>query len=261
MNKYSSSSETKRNAEIKQRLDSLLVSKGLAVSREQAQRFILAGLVNVNGITIDKRGQLIEETAQITLEIPSSHFVSRAGEKLASALETFGISCRGVVAMDVGASTGGFTDCLLQHGVSRVYAIDVGYGQLDWKLRTDPRVKVHERCNIRYLDRMAISECIDLAVIDVSFISLRLVLPCVLKFLGKAAIVVVLLKPQFEVGKGQVGPNGIVRDEAQRITVKEWFLNFSQTLGFDPIGAIDSPILGRKGNKEILVGLRKIPNE
>ncbi len=241
----------------KERLDHVLVSRGLAASREQAHGFILAGLVKVDGIPIDKRGKLIEGSARIDLELPQTHYVSRGGTKLAAALDTFNISCQGIVAMDVGASTGGFTDCLLQRGALRVYAIDVGYGQLDWKIRTDSRVVVLERRNIRYLNREAIPEPIELAVIDVSFISLTVVIPTVLTFLDKNALIVALLKPQFEVGKGQVGRGGVVRNENQRILVKDRLLKFFQNLGLDLIGVIDSPVLGRKGNKELLIVLRK----
>lgn len=233
------------------------MSRGLAASREQAHRFILAGLVKVEGIPIDKRGKLIEGSAHIDLDLPLTHYVSRGGTKLASALDMFNISCQGVVAMDVGASTGGFTDCLLQRGASRVYAIDVGYGQLDWKIRTDSRVVVLERRNIRYLGREAIPEPVTLAVIDVSFISLTIVIPAVLTFLDKNALIVALMKPQFEVGKGQVGRGGVVRNESQRILVKDRLLGFFQNLGLDSVGVIDSPIQGRKGNKELLVVLRR----
>ncbi len=241
----------------KDRLDQVLVSRGLAASREQAHRYILAGLVKVEGVPVDKRGKLIDGSARIDLEVPKTHYVSRGGTKLASALDTFNISCQGVVAMDVGASTGGFTDCLLQRGALRVYAIDVGYGQLDWKIRTDPRVVVLERRNIRYLAQEAIPEPVKMAVIDVSFISLTLVIPSILTFLDANAVIIALLKPQFEVGKGQVGRGGVVRNEKQRILVKDRLLEFFQKLGLHLIGVIDSPIQGRKGNKELLVVLRR----
>ena len=241
----------------KERLDYLLVSRGLVASREQAHRYILAGLVKVDGHPVDKRAKLIGETARIDIDEPETSYVSRGGAKLAAALDAFKISCQDVVAMDVGASTGGFTDCLLRRGASRVYAIDVGYGQLDWKIRTDPRVVVLERCNIRYLKRDAIPESIQLAVIDVSFISLTVVIPSVLSFLDKNAVVVVLLKPQFEVGKGQVGRGGVVRNELQRIEVKDRLLGAFKNLDLDVLGVLDSPLLGRKGNKEVLVALQK----
>ena len=242
----------------KQRLDHILVFRGLAANREQAHRYILAGLVKVNGVAVDKRAKLVQETAEIALDLPATTYVSRAGDKLAAAIDAFEIDCAGVVAMDVGSSTGGFTDCLLQHGVERVYAVDVGYGQLDWKLREDPRVVVHERCNIRYLDPAKIPDQIELAVIDVSFISLQIVLPCVMKFLGESAIIVMLVKPQFEVGKGQVGRGGIVRDDRKRTEVKNKLLVLAEALGLSVMGVMDSPVLGRKGNREILIALKSL---
>ncbi len=240
----------------KQRLDHILVSRGLVENREQAHRYILAGLVKVDGTLIDKRAKLIEASAHIFIDLPETSYVSRAGDKLASAIEAFEINCQDLLAIDIGSSTGGFTDCLLQHGAKRVYAIDVGYGQLDWNLREDPRVVVHERCNIRYLSSEKIPDRVDLAVIDVSFISLRLVLPCALKFLKEAASIIMLLKPQFEVGKGQVGRGGIVRNDEQRRLVKDELLAFAESLGFSTIGVMDSPVLGRKGNREILIALK-----
>ena len=241
----------------RQRLDSVLVSRGLATNREQAHRFILSGSVKVDGVLVDKRAKLVSLASQIDLDIPETNYVSRGGSKLVSAIEAFDISCEGIVGMDVGASTGGFTDCLLQHGAARVYAVDVGYGQLDWKLRTDPRVVVRERCNIRYLEREAIPDRIQLAVIDVSFISLKLVVPCVVKFLEENGWILALLKPQFEVGKGMVGRGGVVRNEAQRMFVKNHLLRYFQDMGLEVLGTMDSPVLGRKGNKEIFVCLRK----
>ncbi|MGH7207474.1 MAG: TlyA family RNA methyltransferase, partial [Nitrospiraceae bacterium] len=160
-------------------------------------------------------------------------------------------------ALDVGASTGGFTDCLLQRGARRVYAVDVGYGQLDWRLRRDPRVVVLERRNIRHLDRSSVPERVDLAVIDVSFISLTLVLPCVLRFLAEDAPVIALVKPQFEVGRGRVGRGGIVRDDAQRRAVTDKVLACAAELGLQCVGVLDSPVPGQKGNREVLVGLRR----
>ena len=248
---------SQRLAAKRQRLDSVLVSRGLAPNREQAHRFILSGAVKVDGVLVDKRAKLVNVASQIDLAIPETNYVSRGGSKLVSAIEAFNVSCEGIVGMDVGASTGGFTDCLLQHGAARVYAIDVGYGQLDWKLRTDPRVVVHERCNIRYLEREAIPDRIQLAVIDVSFISLKLVVPCVLKFLEDHGSILALLKPQFEVGKGMVGRGGVVRNEDQRMFVKNHLLRYFQDMGLEVIGTVDSPVLGRKGNKEIFVCLRK----
>ena len=237
----------------KRRIDSLLVSRGLVGSREQAHRLILAGLVKVNGQIVDKRGKLIDHRAQIDV-LASPRFVSRAGEKLAVALDAFAVSCHGVTAMDVGASTGGFTDCLLQYGATRVYAVDVGYGQLDWKLRTDPRVIVLERCNIRHLQAEALPELIGLAVVDVSFISLRLVLPCVTRFLAPHATVIALVKPQFEVGKARVGRGGVVRDERARLDVLEGVKTFGEKIGLRCVGMVEPPVRGRKGNREMVLG-------
>lgn len=238
---------------IRERLDRILVYHGLAESREQAGRLILAGAVRVDGVLVDKQAKLVSPNARIEV-VSAEPYVSRGGVKLAAALEAFKIDPAGLVAMDVGASTGGFTDCLLQQGARRVYAVDVGYGQLDWRLRQDPRVVVLERCNIRYLNASAVPDPIDLATIDVSFISLSLVLPSVVSFLKKPSRVVALIKPQFEVGRGQVGRGGVVRDESQRRAVTEKIVHCAKELGLVCIGTIDSPIRGPKGNREILAG-------
>jgi 23S rRNA (cytidine1920-2'-O)/16S rRNA (cytidine1409-2'-O)-methyltransferase len=207
---------------------------------------------------VDKPAKLVSLDARIEIVRPAL-YVSRSGDKLAAALDTFHIDPRGTIGLDVGCSTGGFTDCLLQRGARRIYAIDVGYGQFAWRLRQDSRVVLLERTNIRYVDRAAIPEPIDLAVIDVSFISLTLVLPAVIHLLNSAAVIVALVKPQFEVGKGQVGRGGIVRDDAQREAVTEKVIHCAAQLGFQLTGVLDSPVIGRKGNREILVGLtRKI---
>lgn len=241
----------------KQRLDSLLVSRELVPSREQASRLILAGRVKVDGLVRDKPGKLVSSEVEVEIIQPECQYASRGGEKLAPALEAFGLSCEGLVVMDVGASTGGFTDCVLQRGAERVYAIDVGYGQLDWGLRSDPRVIVMDRMNIRYLCPDDIPELVDLVVIDVSFISLKKVWPAILPVLKPQGYLVALLKPQFEVGKEQVGRGGIVRDEKLRQAVKDQFVEYANVLSLDLIGLIDSPIWGKKGNKEILIGLKK----
>lgn len=252
----SSASARKYRKPSKARLDSLMVAQALVSSREQACRFVLAGRVRVNGSLIDKPGKLVDPTASLELIKPEREYVSRAGEKLAPALDAFSISCSDSVVLDVGASTGGFTDCVLQRGASRVYAVDVGYGQLDWRLRSHPRVVVMDRFNIRHLCPEDIPELIDLAVIDVSFISLQMVLPVVLRVLGDHAHVVALVKPQFEVGKGQVGRGGVVRDEGLREQVKNDFLRYAHCLQLDIIGIMDSTLSGKKGNKEMLVGLK-----
>lgn len=241
---------------VRDRLDRMLVVRGLAESREQAGRLILAGAVSVNGIPVDKPAKLICVDTPVHVAQRETSFVSRGGAKLAAALDAFQIDPAGLVAMDVGASTGGFTDCLIQRGVHRVYAVDVGYGQLAWRLRQEPRVIVLERCNIRYLERSAVSDPIDLAVIDVSFISLTTVLPCVIPFLRRPACVVVLVKPQFEVGRGQVGRGGIVREDSQRYGMAQKILRSAVDLGLTNIGIIDSPVRGQKGNREILAGFR-----
>ncbi len=240
----------------KERLDCVLAAQGLLPSREAAARTVLAGGVSVDGIMVDKPAKLVSLDARIEIVRPAL-YVSRSGDKLAAALDTFHIDPRGTIGLDVGCSTGGFTDCLLQRGARRIYAIDVGYGQFAWRLRQDSRVVLLERTNIRYVDRAAVPEPIDLAVIDVSFISLTLVLPAVVHLLNSAAVIVALVKPQFEVGKGQVGRGGIVRDDAQREAVTEKVIHCATQLGFQLTGVLDSPVIGRKGNREILVGLTR----
>lgn len=240
----------------KERLDRVMMAQGLMASREAAARTVLAGGVSVDGIMVDKPAKLIPPDARIEIVQPAL-FVSRSGDKLAAALDAFHIDPSGTIGLDVGCSTGGFTDCLLQRGAARIYAIDVGYGQFEWRLRQDSRVVLLERTNIRYVDRVAVAEPIDLAVIDVSFISLTLVLPAVVPLLNSAATVVVLVKPQFEVGKGQVGRGGIVRDDAQREAVTEKIIACAVHLGLQLKGVLDSPVIGRKGNREILVGFSR----
>ncbi len=236
----------------KERLDRLLVHQGLVASREAAARAILAGGVLVDGVMVDKPAKLVARGARIEIE-HAAPFVSRAGEKLAAALDAFSIDPGGLIALDVGCSTGGFTDCLLQRGAQLVYAVDVGYGLIDWKLRQDPRIVLLERTNIRYIDRSHVPDPVDLAVIDVSFISLTLVLPSVVALLRDGGRVVALVKPQFEVGKGQVGSGGIVRDETQRRAVTDKVISAAARLGLTALGVLDSPVKGRKGNQEILV--------
>jgi 23S rRNA (cytidine1920-2'-O)/16S rRNA (cytidine1409-2'-O)-methyltransferase len=240
----------------KERLDCVLVAHGLVPSREAAARTVLAGGVSVDGIMVDKPAKLVLPGARIEIVRPAL-FVSRSGDKLAAALEAFHIDPKGAIGLDVGCSTGGFTDCLLQRGATRIYAIDVGYGQFEWRLRKDSRVVLLERTNIRYVDRTVVPEPIDLAVIDVSFISLTLVLPAVVHLLNGFAMVVALVKPQFEVGKGQVGRGGIVRDDAQREAVTEKIIACAAHLGLQLKGVLNSPVIGRKGNREILVGFAR----
>lgn len=241
----------------KERLDRVLMVLGLVPSREAAARTVLAGGVLVDGIMVDKPAKLVPLDARIEIVQPAL-FVSRSGDKLAAALDAFHIDPKGAIGLDVGCSTGGFTDCLLQRGATRIYAIDVGYGQFEWRLRKDSRVVLLERTNIRYVDRTTVPEPINLAVIDVSFISLTLVLPAVIRLLDSSAVVVALVKPQFEVGKGQVGRGGIVRDDAQREAVTEKVIACAAQLGLQLKGVLDSPVVGRKGNREILVGFVRV---
>jgi 23S rRNA (cytidine1920-2'-O)/16S rRNA (cytidine1409-2'-O)-methyltransferase len=236
----------------KDRLDHRLVSQGLVQSREAAARMILAGEVKVNGTVIDKPAKAVSAEATVEIVSQGSRFVSRGGDKLAAALDAGSIEPRGLVCLDVGCSTGGFTDCLLQRGAIRVYAVDVGYGQFDWRLRNDPRVVLIERTNVRYIERSAVPESIDLTVIDVSFISLTKVLPSILQFLAPGAKVIALVKPQFEVGKGQVGRGGIVRDETHRQDALQRIVGVAADLGLRALRTLDCPIKGKKGNHEIL---------
>lgn len=237
----------------KVRLDRLLLDRGLAESREKCQALIFSGQVLVGGRKVEKAGTLVPADADLRILGDRMPYVSRGGVKLEGALKAFGVAVSGLVAMDVGASTGGFTDCLLQHGCSRVYDIDVGYGQLAWKIRSDPRVVVLERTNIREIDRSLVPEPIDLAVIDVSFISLEKAAPAVIPFLKPGAALIALIKPQFEVGREQVGKGGIVRDEEARLRAVERIRDFLLKAGFSVRGIIPSPITGQDGNIEFLI--------
>lgn len=238
------------------RLDRVLVGRGLAVSREEAGRLILAGQIRIDGHVVDKPAKAVVLDAAVEVVGRASRYVSRGGEKLQAGLESLRLSPSGMVALDVGCSTGGFTDCLLQHGARRVYAVDVGYGQFDWRLRKDPRIVLLERTNIRRLTPARIPEPIQLAVVDVSFISLTLVLPGLVSFLEPGASVVVLMKPQFEVGKGKVGRGGVVREAVLRQRALEKVVTCAEALGFRTLGTVESPITGRKGNRETLVGFQ-----
>jgi len=240
-----------------ERLDMAMVHRGLAESRQRAQGLILAGAVTVAGRVANQASQAITPGTPIEVAGPAHPFVGRGGLKLAAALDAFGIDPGGMVVLDVGASTGGFTDCLLQRGAAKVYAVDVGYGQLAWRLRQDPRVVVFDRCNARYLDRTRIPEPVRLATIDVSFISLTLILPAVRACLEPDGQVVALLKPQFEVGKGKVGKGGIVRDEALRREAVESVRRVLREQGWVWEGEVPSPIAGQKGNIEYLIRLHR----
>ena len=235
----------------KHRCDQVLTAQGLVQSRDAAVRMILAGKVRSDGVLVDKPSRLIPANATIEIVGEDQPFVGRGGEKLDAALDAGMIDPRGWMCLDVGCSTGGFTDCLLQRGAMKVYAVDVGYGQFDWRLRHDPRVVLLERNNIRYMERSAVLDPIHLVVIDVSFISLTKVLPAVTQFLRPQARVVALIKPQFEVGKGQVGRGGIVRDEGQRTEVAQRVTRFAEELGLRTLKTVPSPIKGKKGNQEI----------
>jgi 23S rRNA (cytidine1920-2'-O)/16S rRNA (cytidine1409-2'-O)-methyltransferase len=240
----------------KERIDRLLVERGLVQSRERARALILEGKVSIEGTTIDKVGARVNAEALIQIRGEDLPYVSRGGTKLEKALEVFGIDPRGMIVMDVGASTGGFTDCLLQSGAEKVYAVDVGYGQLAWKLRNDPRVVNLERTNIRYLKPEEIEEGLDFIVIDASFISVEKFLPHLALFLKKGGEIVSLIKPQFEVGKGEVGKGGVVRDPELHQKVLDRISGFCTTAGFSVLGIIESPLRGPKGNKEFFIRLR-----
>lgn len=241
------------------RLDTLLVDRGLAPSRERARALILAGQVRVNGQTASKAGTPIPADAAVAVAAPDHPYVGRGGVKLAHALDTFAISVAGRTALDIGASTGGFTDALLQRGATRVVALDVGHGQLDWKIRNDPRVDVLERVNARSLtpdDLPRGRVPFAIVTIDVSFISLKLILPVVPALLASTGDVVALVKPQFEAGRGEIGKGGIVRDAAVHARVVEEVVDAANALGLGRAGTTESPIAGMEGNREFLLHLR-----
>jgi len=239
----------------RERLDLLLVDRQLVDSREDGRRRILAGEVFVNDHPATKAGVLIDVSARIRLK-STSRYVSRGGVKLEKALHEFAILVQNKVALDIGASTGGFTDCLLAHGAAQVFAVDVGYGQLAWKLRNDSRVVIFEKTNIRYFDSSRLPRLAELAAVDVSFISLKLVLPRLKTFLIANADVVGLIKPQFEVGKGMVGKGGVVRSGEEHLRVIEDVKAAATGCGYTILGVIESPLVGPKGNKEFLIHLR-----
>ena len=244
---------------VKSRLDKTLVDRGLAASRERAQALILAGKVLVDEQKIEKAGAQIDHASAIRLLGEDLKYVSRGGLKLERALELWNIDVNGISCLDVGASTGGFTDCLLQHGASRVIAIDTGYGQMDFKLRQDPRVRLHEKTNARYLTHEALGEFVDFIVVDVSFISAALILPAVLSSAFRpdhGGQIVVLVKPQFEAGRKHVGKGGIVRDEDAQLASLEKVRAALTELGAKKTDSIDSPILGAEGNREFLLYAR-----
>jgi 23S rRNA (cytidine1920-2'-O)/16S rRNA (cytidine1409-2'-O)-methyltransferase len=239
---------------MKRRLDVVVVERGLADSREKARALILAGQVLVNKQKIDKAGASVDAAASIEV-LAQPRYAGRGGLKLEAALDHFAISAAGKICLDVGSSTGGFTDCLLQRGAARVYAIDVGTGQLDWKLRNDPRVIVQEQVNARYLTREQVREPVVLAVCDVSFISITMILPALMGLLSANAEMVILVKPQFELDRDQVGKGGIIRDPALHLKACRRVEAAVQQLGFNT-AIIPSPILGAEGNREFLLHAR-----
>jgi 23S rRNA (cytidine1920-2'-O)/16S rRNA (cytidine1409-2'-O)-methyltransferase len=239
------------------RLDKLLVDRGVAPTLEKARALILARAVNVNEAYPDKAGTPVPVDAEIHIKGEDNPYVSRGGLKLVGALKEFNLNVEGLAALDVGASTGGFTDCLLQAGARMVYALDVGYGQLAWKLREDKRVVVIERTNIRHYDGADLDEQIDLAVIDASFISLKIAIPAVVKFLGAGARILALIKPQFEVKKEEVGKGGVVSDPALHDRVLQDISGFCESLKLEVEGTCASPVLGPAGNREFFILARK----
>ena len=242
---------------MKERLDVILVNNGLASSRDNAKRTIMAGLVTVDGIVETKSGQKFDVDSEFKVKDKLLKYVSRGGLKLEKAIQSFNIKLNGCYAVDMGASTGGFTDCMLMNGALKVYALDVGYGQLDYKLRVDPRVINMEKTNIRYLDTTLIEEPIDFISIDVSFISLRHMFPVASKILKDTGAVMCLIKPQFEAGREQVGKKGIVRDSKIHVEVIENVIGYASDNGLYPHGLDYSPVKGTKGNIEYLLYLRK----
>lgn len=247
----------------KKRLDLLLVERGLAESRAKAQAVIMSGEVYVGGQKADKPGMSYDISAPVEVRGGGCPYVSRGGWKLEKALRDFGVDPAGLVCSDSGASTGGFTDCLLQQGAAKVFAIDVGYGQLDWKIRSDPRVVVMERTNIRYVTPEQLGEPLDLSVVDVSFISLKIVLPAIKALLKPTGQVLCLIKPQFEAGKDKVGKKGVVRDPQTHQEVLDQFVALAHELGFHILGLTFSPVKGPEGNIEFLghLSLEDLPEE
>ncbi|HZR77843.1 MAG TPA: TlyA family RNA methyltransferase [Chthoniobacterales bacterium] len=241
---------------MKMRIDQALVDRGLFESREQAQRAIMAGEVRVGDHVFAKPAEMIEAAAEISVSGPPQ-FASRGALKLIGALDFFKIDVKGKVALDIGASTGGFTDCLLQRGASKVFAVDVGHGQLAWKLRKDPRVVVIEKLNARFLAREHVPEDVDLCVIDVSFISLTLILPRAFELISESGVILALIKPQFELQRQDVGRGGIVREPALHEKAQQRIVNFAQQAKFQVVGLAPAQITGADGNQEFFICIRK----
>jgi len=255
------------NKAVKIRLDALLVEKGIVQSRERARAIIMAGSVMVNGVPIDKAGTRIDMDAEISFKGGVLHngriikggdspYVSRGGLKLAKALTHLQLDINGMTCLDIGASTGGFTDCLLQSGAAKVYAVDVGYGQMDWSLRQDARVKVIERTNIRYMPYETIGQRVDLITIDTSFISLKLVVPAAEKFMNSDTLTLALIKPQFEAGKERIGKGGVVRNPVVRDEIVKEIELFFRQRGYETGDIIESPVRGPKGNVEFIISMK-----
>ncbi len=245
--------ETKQN----NRLDAILVARGLAESREKAKAYIMSGVVFVNNQKADKPGTNVKEKDEIEVRANPLKYVSRGGLKLEKAMDVFDISLKGAISADIGASTGGFTDCMLQNGAEKVYAIDVGYGQLAWKLRTDPKVINLERTNFRYVTNKEIPDMLDFASVDVSFISLSIIIPALVPLLKEEGMAVCLIKPQFEAGKDKVGKKGVVRDPEVHIEVIEKILNVMKENNLSVLGLDFSPVKGPEGNIEYLILVQK----
>ncbi len=244
----------------RERLDVIMVDKGLVKSRERAKALIMEGKVTVNGIPVLKSGTLVGADAEIILKKEDIPYVGRGGLKLKAALDFFHIDPGDKIVMDIGCSTGGFTDCILKENAVKVYAIDVGYGQIDWSLRQDPRVILLEKTNVRYLEKEKIPDSVALILIDVSFISLTKVLPKCLELLDDEGAILALIKPQFEVGKGLVEKGGVIKDESKRMDAVEKIRSFAETIGLKSIGIFESPVHGQKGNIEYFIYLRRTMN-
>jgi len=255
------------NKTVKIRLDALLVEKGIVQSRERARAIIMAGSVMVNGSPLDKAGTRVDIDADISFKGGSLHngriikegdspYVSRGGLKLAKALNHLQLDINGMTCLDIGASTGGFTDCLLQSGAAKVYAVDVGYGQMDWSLRQDPRVEVIERTNIRYMPYETIGQSVDLITIDTSFISLKIVVPAAEKFMTSETLTLALIKPQFEAGKERIGKGGVIRDKVVRDEIVKEIELFFRQRGYETGDIIESPVRGPKGNVEFIISIK-----
>ncbi|PKL51475.1 MAG: TlyA family rRNA (cytidine-2'-O)-methyltransferase [Nitrospira bacterium HGW-Nitrospira-1] len=241
----------------KERLDIILVDSGLVKSRERARALIMEGKVVVNGLTVIKAGALVNRDSGIVLKKGDNPYVGRGGLKLKPALDFFHINPKDKVVMDIGCSTGGFTDCVLKENARKVYAVDVGYGQIDWSLRQNPKVILLEKTNIRYLEKENIPDSVDLILIDVSFISLTKVLPKCLEFLDEKGEILALIKPQFEVGRELVEKGGVIKDESKRMQAVENIRIFAEAAGFETLGIFASPVRGQKGNMEYFIYLRR----